>query len=135
MLSKQIQAEEQLATALGWRDLVDCGGTLLGAPPYDSTNSRGQATVPKWSRDWSACGPLLSCFDIAIEGFRFNGSAEYAVASYGTDDHQFLFIPVTEWPTRDDALRYAITMAAFIQLADRRGAPRAKAVTLIKSFE
>lgn len=124
MLPKQLQAEKQLAIALGWTNLVESGGTLLGTPPDGGESSRGQAAVPKWARDWAACGPLLSTYNITVDALGFTPADQHVVTSYGSADHHFVLIPVSEWPSRDEALLYAITTAAFVRLADRRSAPR-----------
>lgn len=59
VLAVQLDAERDLASALGWSNLVNVGHALLGTPPDGGLNSRGQAMVPMWTRDWSACGPLM----------------------------------------------------------------------------
>ena len=124
MLDKQLQAESDLAIAYGWTNLVDVGGTLLGTPPGGAQNSRGQAAVPHWTRDWSACGPLISAHDLSIDGIRFTPADQHVVVSFGSLDHQFVLIPTTEWGSADEALRYAITIAALVHIGDRRSKPR-----------
>jgi hypothetical protein len=51
-----------LAELLGWANIFDVGGALLGTPPGGSPASRDQAKVPDWTGDWSACGPLMVQF-------------------------------------------------------------------------
>lgn len=56
----------RLAEMLGWTNLTEAGGALLGTPPDGAQSSRGQAAVPNWCSDWAHCGPLLAEHMIAI---------------------------------------------------------------------
>lgn len=109
MLTKQLKAEFDLAKALGWTNLVESGGTLLGTPPAGGENSRGQAAVPAWTRDWSACGKLLGAsgaddtLTISREGTRFT-------VAFGTDSNRLVAVEIGD-EGRDGALRYAIVCA------------------------
>lgn len=58
----ELDANRRLAELLGWTDIFDVGGALLGMPPGGSPASRDQAKVPDWVNDWSACGPLMIQF-------------------------------------------------------------------------
>lgn len=58
-IDKEIAAEHRLAGLLGWTNLFIAGGSLIGTPPSGAPQCRGQAAVPRWTRDWKACGPLL----------------------------------------------------------------------------
>ncbi len=120
-LTNQIKAELQLAIALGWTNLVDAGGTLVGTPPGGGTNSRDQAAVPRWSRDWNACGPLLSTYNMALDVM--GHETRFVIADFGGGDYDFVHIAVPDWPTQDDALRYAITVAAEAKLSQIRISP------------
>ena len=120
-LRTQIEAELQLAIALGWTNLVDAGRTLVGTPPGGGTNSRGQAAVPRWTRDWNACGPLLSAYNMALDVM--GNEIRFVIADFGTGDYDFVHIAVPDWPTQDDALRYAITVAAEAKLSQTRACP------------
>lgn len=57
-----MEANRRLAELLGWTDIFDVGGALLGMPPGGNPASRDQAKVPDWVNDWSACGPLMIQF-------------------------------------------------------------------------
>jgi hypothetical protein len=57
-----MHANRRLAELLGWTDIFDVGGALLGTPPGGSPASRDQAKVPDWTGDWLACGPLMIQF-------------------------------------------------------------------------
>jgi hypothetical protein len=54
-----MDANRRLAELLGWTDIFDVGGALLGTPPGGNPASRDQAKVPDWVSDWNACGPLM----------------------------------------------------------------------------
>jgi hypothetical protein len=57
-----IDANRRLAELLGWTEIFDVGGALLGMPPGGNPASRDQARVPDWVGDWNACGPLMMQF-------------------------------------------------------------------------
>lgn len=52
-------ANRRLAELMGWTEIFDVGGALLGMPPGGNPASRDQAKVPDWTGDWQACGPLM----------------------------------------------------------------------------
>lgn len=54
-----MDANRRLAELLGWTEIFDVGGALLGMPPGGNPASRDQAKVPDWVNDWNACGPLM----------------------------------------------------------------------------
>jgi hypothetical protein len=54
-----IDANRRLAELLGWANIFDVGGALLGTPPAGEPQCRGQAKVPDWAGDWRDCGPLI----------------------------------------------------------------------------
>jgi hypothetical protein len=54
-----LDANRRLATALSWTAIHDVGGALLGTPPADHPQCRGEALVPNWTGNWLDCGPLL----------------------------------------------------------------------------
>jgi hypothetical protein len=54
-----LEVEIRLAMLLGWTNLYIMGESLIGTPPAGAPQCRGQAIVPRWTRDWAACGPLL----------------------------------------------------------------------------
>lgn len=59
MDERGMDANRRLAELLGWTNIFDVGGALLGTPPGGSPASRDQAKVPDWTGDWLACGPLM----------------------------------------------------------------------------
>ena len=114
MLAKQLQAELQLATASGWTNVVDVGDSLIGTPPGGADNSRGQARVPAWCRDWRACGPLLSCLDLSIDVA--TEDTGFVVINIGSGLDDYVQVAVADWESKDDALRYAVTIGAYAKL-------------------
>lgn len=55
-----IEANRRLAELLGWTEIFDVGGALLGTPPPGAPACRNQAKVPDWTGDWRDCGPLMT---------------------------------------------------------------------------
>ena len=104
----EIAANKRLAELLGWSNLIEVGGALVGTPPAGAAASRGQALVPDWMGDWAAAGPLLAQFDIRL-----------IPVSAGVDAAGFL-----EWyrfyPDRDAAARAAIVKAVTHRLEKTR---------------
>ena len=96
----KIAANKRLAELLGWSNLIEVGGALVGTPPAGAAASRGQALVPDWLGDWSAAGPLLAQFEIRL-----------TPASTCVDACGFLARSRCS-PDRDAAARAAIVMAA-----------------------
>lgn len=62
-----IAANKRLAELLGWTNLIDAGGALVGTPPDGAAESRGQAMVPNWAGDWAAAGPLVAEYRVDLE--------------------------------------------------------------------
>jgi hypothetical protein len=61
-----MECNRTLAGLLGWTEIVELGGALLGMPPVGDPQCRGQAMVPDWHGDWRDCGPLIAMFGIDI---------------------------------------------------------------------
>lgn len=60
-----LEANRKLAGLLGWTNIVEVAGALLGTPPPSEPECRGQAAVPDWTGDWRACGPLMVKHDVS----------------------------------------------------------------------
>ncbi len=69
-----MELNKRLAELLGWENLFDAGGTLIGRPPGGAENSRDQAAVPDWCGDWAAAGPLMVECRIDLEWTHHNRS-------------------------------------------------------------
>lgn len=113
MIGKQLQAEKQLAIALDWTNLVEVGDSLLGTPPGGADNSRGQAAVPRWTRDWSAGGTLITGHDIDV--MLSDDKAAY-IAHSGLSFRPLAKVYVSEHSSKDAAALYAITVATAAKL-------------------
>lgn len=46
-----LDLNRRLATLLGWTNITETGGALLGTPPEGEPQCRGQACVPDWAGD------------------------------------------------------------------------------------
>ena len=96
----EIAANKRLAELLGWSNIVEVGGALVGTPPAGAAASRGQAMVPDWLGDWAAAGPLLARFEIRLTPASTCVDASGFLARYRC------------YSDRDAAARAAIVMAA-----------------------
>lgn len=100
----RLDADRHLAEALGWTNLFNAGGALLGTPPTGGENSRGQAAVPRWTLD---------------DASSFSLEVEYTLSIWQSDtveiqDVDGIFVTKANYedhPTRKDAVRYAIVIA------------------------
>lgn len=105
-----VAANRRLAELLGWTEIFDVGGALLGTPPPGQPACRDQAKVPDWTGDWRACGPLLTIYIRKIElrpDFIIVGAVYGAPASF--DD---------AWPRNggdDDAIARRAIVDAVIE--------------------
>lgn len=108
-LAPSLAAEQALATAKGWTNIIDAGGVLLGTPPEGAPDSRGQAAVPCWARSWEACGPLMLEYGLIWmlqNGVVFAGDhSGKALAATGLDEHAGI----------NAAVRYAFVQAATVK--------------------
>lgn len=109
---EMMDANKRLAGLLGWTNLVEVGGSLLGRPADGAESSRGQALVPNWAGDWAAIGPLAAEHQVDVlhswgsVHAKWNAvSAARARVDHIADD-------------RDAATRMALTLA----VADKLGA-------------
>jgi len=69
-MSTNITKNHRLALKLGWKNIIDVNGSLLGMPPNGTSNSRGQALIPNWTGD-NAAALLLMCENYAIPAEKF----------------------------------------------------------------
>lgn len=105
----RLHAEMQLAHALGWTNLFLAGGSLIGTPPTGADSSRGQAAVPRWTRDWQACGQLMT--ELEIEPTFYPENA--AVWTDGDTDITALYC---DHNSKDLAVMFCIALAAIGKL-------------------
>ena len=109
-MNKYTEANKRLALALGWTEIVEVGGALLGTPPDGAPKSRGQAMVPDWCGDWRECGPLMAAHSMDI----FHGWG--SVAAVPDNEKNKSRVAVDCDDDRDLATRYAIVQVAASEL-------------------
>ena len=102
----KIAANKRLAALLGWANIVEVGGSLLGTPPAGAAESRGQALVPDWMGDWAAAGPMIGQFKMSV-GF----TGLEAVATARDYEKGAAFEVIADHATADAAARVAIVRA------------------------
>ncbi|MFI5447686.1 aminoacyl-tRNA synthetase [Polaromonas sp. UC242_47] len=100
-----IAKERHLAQLLGHQHIEECyesAGTL-----WDNAQA-----LPQWTRDWQACGPLMTHYGLSVSFGQAPGLAgEPSFASIGSTVVQF-----ADHPTRDRAVMYGIVKELIIQL-------------------
>lgn len=102
----KIAANKRLAELLGWANIVEVGGSLLGTPPAGAAESRGQALVPDWAGAWSAAGPMIGQFKMSV------GFTELdAVATARDYEKGAAFEAIADHATAGAAARVAIVRA------------------------
>lgn len=104
-----VALERHLAQLLGYHNIEEYSENA-------GTLTERRHALPKWTRDWRACGPLLSDFELDV---RFGtGSAE-------ADDRVVHVGPVTvhcsDHPSRDRAVMFAVVKAVIYLLEHRHG--------------
>ena len=102
----EIAANKRLAELLGWSNLIEVGGALVGTPPAGAAASRGQGMVPDWLGDWKAAAPLLVQFSMSV-GF----TGLDAVATARDYEKGAAFEAIADHATPDAAARFAIVRA------------------------
>ena len=102
----EIAANKRLAELLGWSNIVEVGGALVGTPPAGAASSRGQAMVPDWMGDWAAAGPMIGQFKMSV-GF----TGLEAVATARDYEKGAAFEEIADHSTADAAARVAIVRA------------------------
>ena len=109
MSAATLAANRRLAELLGWKNITDAGGTLLGMPPWAIPNARGQAQVPNWAGDWQEAGKLIAQHNVHLVTGCWSTSA--CAAGY-TPNMQ----PHDKHNTPDEATRAAVVQAVITKL-------------------
>jgi len=100
-----IAKERHLAQLLGHQHIEECyesAGTL-----WDNAQA-----LPQWTRDWQACGPLMTGYSIPVVYGKESGQAGSSFANIGSTVVQF-----ADYPTRDRAVMYGIVKELIFLLA------------------
>lgn len=95
-----IAKERHLAQLLGYQHIEECyesAGTL-----WDNARA-----LPQWTRDWRACGPLMTEYRIALE-FAQKMDEQGDGASDGVVTAGITTVTLSDHPNRDRAVMYAI---------------------------
>ena len=91
-----IARERHLAQLLGHQHIEECyesAGTL-----WDNAQA-----LPQWTRDWKACGPLMTEYGITVTYGSTPGQGGHSFAGIGSSIVHF-----ADHPTRDRAVMYGI---------------------------
>ena len=109
----------KLALLIGWTNIVESGGSLLGTPPNGSPNSRDQMLVPNWNGDWKACGLLIVRYFLSIVTTDdYVGCAFNFTQICGKDRH-WHYEPYCSHLDRDAAMRQAIVWSVITKLENQ----------------
>ncbi len=102
-----VARERQLAHLLGHKveEFYEDAGTL-----WD-----GATAMPKWTRDWAACGPLLVDYEIELRYDHEPGEPHAHCVHAGP-----VSVHVAEHPDRQHALMYAVVKAVISLLEHRK---------------
>ncbi|MDB5744728.1 MAG: hypothetical protein JWR68_3043 [Polaromonas sp.] len=106
-----IAKERHLAQLLGHQHIEECyesAGTL-----WDNNQA-----LPQWTRDWRACGPLMTRYGISVSLAGMSGSGGDGVARIGSTTVHF-----SDHPTPDRAVMYGI-VKELIFLLEHHKLPR-----------
>jgi hypothetical protein len=99
-----IAKERHLAQLLGHRHIEECyesAGTL-----WDNAQA-----LPQWTRDWRACGPLMTEYRLTVTYDGAAGQAGGGCAHIGSTLVRF-----ADHPTRDRAVMYGIVKELIVLL-------------------
>lgn len=102
-----IARERQLAHLLGHQHIEECyesAGTL-----WDNAQA-----LPRWTRDWQACGPLMTAYGVTVVFAQ--GSATMGAVTVQFADH----------PTPDRAVMYGIVKEVIFRFEHGKALPTPK---------
>lgn len=106
-----VAKERQLARLLGHSQIEEC---------YESAGTLWENTeaLPKWTRDWKACGPLMTQYDIAIS---YGTEPGHDVSSFATIGSTVIHF--SDHPTKDRAVMYGIVKELIFRLEHHKAVP------------
>jgi hypothetical protein len=106
-----VAKERQLARLLGHEHIEEC---------YESAGTLWEDTqaLPKWTRDWKACGPLMTQYDMAIAYRKEPGHELSNCATIGSTVVHF-----SDHPTKDRAIMYGIVKELIFRLEHHKAVP------------
>lgn len=103
-----IAKERHLAQLLGHQHIEECyesAGTL-----WDNA-----LALPQWTRDWRACGPLMTAHGIAVV---FDGAAGQSGGTFASMGGTTVYF--ADHPTRDRAVMYGVVKELIFVLEHRK---------------
>ena len=106
-----VAKERNLARLLGHNHIEEC---------YESAGTLWENTqaLPQWTRDWKACGPLMTQYDISIG---YGNEAGHDVSSFATIGSTV--IRFSDHPTKDRAIMYGIVKELIFRLEHHKAVP------------
>lgn len=106
-----VAKERQLARLLGHSHIEEC---------YESAGTLWEDAqpLPKWTRDWKACGPLMTQYDIGIDYGKEPGQDSCSFATIGSTVVHF-----SDHPTKDRAVMYGIVKELIFRLEHHKAVP------------
>lgn len=126
-MDKYLEAEKRLAELLGHKNLW----------PFEMRISRGMTeeaftcwmadgngdkisgkNLPRWCRDWSACGPLIATYQVEVEWPDECYTRQPTLVRALIDDGKYHedLATISDHPDRDTAVRYCIVQAVIAKL-------------------
>ncbi|SNT20387.1 hypothetical protein SAMN06265795_1178 [Noviherbaspirillum humi] len=95
-----VAQERHLAQLLGHHNIEEC---------YESAGTlwENSKALPKWTRDWQACGPLLSRYHLDIRFLQEPAGGQSDMVAIGP-----VTVHLSDHPNADAALRFGIVKAA-----------------------
>lgn len=94
-----VAKERHLAQLLGHHNIeefYESAGTL-----WENTQA-----LPKWTRDWRACGPLMTEYEIVLEFHKEPGQAHSSTIRVG-----HIVVQISDHPTKERAAMFAVVKA------------------------
>jgi hypothetical protein len=94
-----VAKERHLAQLLGHHNIEEF---------YESAGTLWEDThvLPQWTRDWLACGRLMTEYDITVTYHKEPGELQSSSATVGP-----IHVHFSDHPTKEQAVRYAIVKA------------------------
>jgi hypothetical protein len=98
-----VAKERHLAQLLGHQveEFYESAGTL-----WDNTKA-----LPKWTRDWKACGPLMTKYELTLTYHKDPDQAHSSCVHIGP-----IVVRFADHPSKDRAVMYAIVKAVIALL-------------------
>jgi len=104
-----VAKERHLAQLLGHRNIEEC---------YESAGTLWENTqaLPKWTRDWGACGPLIARYELSISYSCDPETRGGRFARIGSTVVHF-----SDHPSRDRALMFGVVREVIHLLEHEKG--------------